>query len=57
MSQVYSADLRERADVAEARRAWFEAQPDFDPERLIFIDETYLNTKMARLRGRAPRGE
>ena len=32
-------------------------QPDFDPERLIFIDETWLNTKMARLRGRAVRGE
>ena len=24
---------------------------------MIFIDETWLNTKMARLRGRAPRGE
>ena len=48
---------QERADVAEAREAWFAAQPDLDPERLIFIDETWLNTKMARLRGRAPRGE
>ena len=57
MSRAYSADLRERADVAEARRAWFQARPDLDPERLIFIDETYLNTKMARLRGRAPHGE
>lgn len=47
----------ERADVAAARDAWFEAQPDLDPERLIFIDETWLNTKMTRLRGRAPRGE
>ena len=28
-----------------------------DPERLIFIDETGLNTKMARLRGRCPKGE
>ena len=51
------ADEQARADVARARRAWFEAQPDLDPERLIFIDETWLNTKMARLRGRAPRGE
>ena len=40
-----------------ARESWFEAQPDLDPERLIFIDETWLNTKMARLRGRALRGE
>ncbi len=40
-----------------AREARFKAQPDLNPERLIFIDETWLNTKMARLRGRAPRGE
>lgn len=43
--------------MAAARRIWFEAQPDLDPEHLIFIDETWLNTKMARLRGRARRGE
>ena len=39
------------------RRAWFELQPDLDPQRLVFIDETGASTKMARLRGRAPRGE
>ena len=39
------------------RQDWFEAQPDLDPERLVFIDETGLSTKMARLRGRALRGE
>jgi transposase len=37
--------------------AWFEGQPDLDPERLVFIDETGTSTKMARLRGRSPRGE
>jgi hypothetical protein len=37
-------------------RAWFKAQPDLDPERLVFIDETGASTKMARLRGRAQRG-
>ena len=41
----------------KARRlAWFEAQPELDPARLVFIDETGASTKMARLRGRAPRG-
>ena len=30
-------------------------QPDVDPERLVFIDETGASTKTARLRGRAPR--
>jgi transposase len=39
------------------RRAWFEAQPDLDPERLVFIDETGASTKMARRYGRSPRGE
>lgn len=39
------------------RRRWFELQPDLDPARLVFIDETGASTKMARLRGRAPRGE
>ena len=40
-----------------ARQAWFDGQFDLDPERLVFIDETGASTKMARLRGRAPRGE
>jgi transposase len=31
--------------------------PGSDPDRLVFIDETGPSTKMARLRGRAPRGE
>lgn len=40
-----------------AREAWSEGQTDLDPERLIFIDESGLSTKMARLRGWAPKGE
>lgn len=40
-----------------ARETWFEGQLDLDPRRLVFIDETGASTKMARLRGRAPRGE
>jgi transposase len=43
--------------VRAARQAWFEGQLDLDPDRLIFIDETGATTKMARLYGRAPRGE
>lgn len=39
------------------RQAWFDNQLDLDPERLVFIDETGLNTKMARLRGRSLKGE
>jgi len=40
-----------------ARETWFEGQPDLDPERLVFIDETSASTKMARFYGRSPRGE
>jgi transposase len=43
--------------VAARREAWFELQPELDPLRLVFIDETGATTKMARLRGRSPRGE
>jgi transposase len=43
--------------VKAAREAWFEGQLDLDPKRLIFIDETGASTKMARLRGRAKRGQ
>jgi hypothetical protein len=43
--------------VLRRREEWFEGQLDLDPERLIFIDETWTSTNMARLRGRAPRGE
>ena len=35
---------------------WRQEQPEWDPTRLVFIDETALNTKMARLRGWSMRG-
>jgi hypothetical protein len=34
---TYAAE-QERADVRAAREAWFEAQPEFDPDRLVFLD-------------------
>ena len=43
--------------MAARRRIWKAAQPFIGPERLVFIDETGLNTKMTRLHGRAPRGQ
>jgi len=43
--------------VKAAREAWFAGQPDLDPERLVFLDETWTSTNMARTRGRSPRGE
>ena len=51
------ASEQDRPDVAERREAWFEGQLDLDPERLIFIDETWASTNMARRYGRCRRGE
>ena len=39
------------------REAWFEGQLELDPGKLVFIDETGAVTNMARLRGRAQKGE
>ncbi len=39
------------------RWAWFEAQIDLDPDRRVFVDESWASTNMARRYGRAPRGE
>ncbi len=43
--------------VLKGREAWFGCWLDLDPGRLVLIDETGASTKMARLRGRARRGE
>jgi transposase len=51
------ASEQERPDVLKRRRAWFDGQTDLDPEQLVFIDETWASTNMARTHGRAPRGE
>ena len=40
-----------------AREDWFDAQIDLHPERLVFIDETWASTEMARKCGRAPAGK
>ena len=53
------ATERARADVAEARRSWIGARQKRmreQPARLVFVDETAVNTKMVRLRGRSRRG-
>src|SRR5580704_9978634 len=48
---------QDRADVARARRRWIRQQGLLDSSSLVFIDETSVNTTMARLYGRCPRGE
>lgn len=51
------ASEQTRPDILKRRQDWFDGQPDLDPERLVFIDETGLSTKMARRYGRSQRGE
>jgi transposase len=46
-----------RPDILSQRQAWFDGQVDLDPQRLVFIDETWAKTNMARTHGRCPRGE
>src|SRR3981189_1580575 len=48
---------QDRPDVGAARTVWAQDQAKLAPDRLVFIDETGISTNMARLRGRAPRGE
>src|SRR5215467_1542793 len=53
---LYAAEQK-RAEVARERRRWMRRQGMFDPAQLVFIDESWTNTSMVRLRGRCPRGE
>lgn len=39
------------------RQSWFDKQLDLDPARLVFIDETWTATNMARTHGRCLKGE
>ncbi|MFW8642875.1 IS630 family transposase [Rhizobium beringeri] len=48
---------QERDDLLSRRQEWFDGQLDLDPAKLVFIDETGLSTKMARLRGRSLCGQ
>ena len=50
------ASERDRPDVARRREQWIERQDRIDPERLVFIDETWTKTNMEPLRGWSPLG-
>jgi putative transposase len=51
------AGERSRPDIARRRAQWTKYHGRIDPERLVFIDETWTSTDMAALRGWAPRGQ
>ena len=61
LKKTAHASEQERSDVQEAKAVWRKRQAWLlaHPERIgniVFIDETGINTKMARLRGRCRRG-
>ena len=49
------ASETERPDVVPARAHWGVVQVGIDPKRLVFLDETFLDTAMTRLYGWGPR--
>ena len=53
---MLKAAEQDRPDVAEQRAWWQVQQAGLNPERLVFIDETWAKTNMTRSRGRALRG-
>jgi transposase len=46
---------QDREDVAEARRGWRAELAGVDPARLVFVDETGIDTRMTRPYARAAR--
>ncbi len=50
------ADEQRRPDVAVARERWKANQHLLDPERLVFLDETWAKTNMVRSHGRCRKG-
>ena len=46
-----------RPDIARKRARWRAHQGQIDPSRLVFIDETWVKTNMAPLRGWGLRGQ
>lgn len=45
-----------RPDVAQQRSQWNRSQPQIDPAKLVFIDETWAKTNMTRRYGRSELG-
>jgi len=54
-SEQERSDVQAKRAVWRRRQAWLNERPDLI-NKVVFIDETGINTKMARLRGRCQRG-
>ena len=51
------AEERDRPDVRRRRERWRRRQRRIDPRRPVFVDETWLKTNMAPLRGWGRKGK
>ena len=43
-------------DAAQKRKDWTEQLPDYDKNKLVFLDESGINTDLTRIYGRSFRG-
>ena len=57
LKKTLHASEQDRPDVARRRELWKRHQDKIDPNRLIFIDETWAKTNMTRLYGRCAVGK
>ena len=48
-----AAAVQGRPDVAAARSAWDGERGDLQPDKLVFLDETWATTNMTPTRGRS----
>jgi transposase len=55
--KVLHAQQRDTPEVQKKRRAFCRDVAKIDPQRLVFVDESGVNTAMTRTHGRAPAGE
>jgi len=55
--KVHRAAEQDRPDVSRKRDEWAATRPALDPDKLVFVDETWASTNMTRRTGRSPRGK
>jgi transposase len=55
--KTFHADERDRPDVQQKRQEFQRELTTLDPQQLLFVDEMGATTSLARLYGRAPRGQ
>ena len=57
VKKTVRAAEQNREDVQKARKEWKEFQKTVDPSKLVFLDESGVNTGMMRRYGRAPKNQ